>query len=56
MRHLLTAAYAAAAILAVPMVSMAQEASGGGPIRSASDRLRNANAEQVERNWARATP
>lgn len=57
MRHLLTAA-CAAAILAVPMVSMAQEASGGGsgPVRSASDRLRNANAEQVERNWARATP
>ena len=57
MRHLLTVA-CAAAMLATPMTVMAQDASGGGsgPVRSAADRLRNANAEQVERNWARATP
>ncbi|MEG1029581.1 MAG: peptidase S10, partial [Brevundimonas sp.] len=56
MRHLLTAV-CATALLAAPMVSAAQEASGGGsgPVRSAADRLRNANAEQVERNWARAS-
>ncbi|KAK0331453.1 hypothetical protein LTR94_028862, partial [Friedmanniomyces endolithicus] len=37
---------------------MAQEAAssgGSGPIRSAAERLRNANAEQIEKNWARAS-
>ena len=57
MRRLLTAA-CAAALLAAPTVSMAQEAAssgGSGPIRSAAERLRNANAEQIEKNWARAS-
>lgn len=57
MRRLLTAA-CAAALLAAPAVSMAQEAAssgGSGPVRSASDRLRNVTAEQIEKNWARAS-
>jgi hypothetical protein len=56
MRRLLTAA-CAAALLAAPSIAFAQEASSGGSgaVRSAADRLRNANAEQIEKNWARAT-
>lgn len=44
------------ALLALPAPTLAQDAPGGGAAaaRSAPERFRNANAESIERNWARA--
>jgi carboxypeptidase C (cathepsin A) len=51
---------AMAVMLGAPVASFAQEsgsnngASGGGAMRSATDRFRNANADAIEKDWARA--
>ncbi len=49
---------AVAAMLGAPVTSVAQEngaaAAGSGAMRSAVERLRNANAEAIEKDWARA--
>ncbi|MBU2380956.1 MAG: peptidase S10, partial [Alphaproteobacteria bacterium] len=49
---------AMAAMLGAPAAAFAQESgssgNGGGAMRSATDRFRNANAEAIEKDWARA--
>ncbi|WP_295239793.1 peptidase S10 [uncultured Brevundimonas sp.] len=53
---------AIAAMLGAPVAALAQESGtnsssnngGGGAMRSATDRFRNANAEAIEKDWARA--
>ena len=53
MKRILTTACAALALAAVAMPVLAQS-SGGGGMQSATDRFRNANAQAVEADWARA--
>jgi carboxypeptidase C (cathepsin A) len=52
MRYWLTAV-CAAALMVAPVVTSAQESGGGG--RSVTERFKSANAEEIEKNWARAS-